>query len=129
MRAVSFLCLLFFSHCIFFFLDLPSTKAEHLYKIQVEQDGEEESYSQDREEGEMDLLVLLEIASLTDRPALRFLSTKDQVEILNVNGTANTWKAHWVVWVNGERISPETLKSGVKVTPRDSVRLRYAKRN
>ncbi|TGN19092.1 hypothetical protein EHS15_11685 [Leptospira idonii] len=58
---------------------------------------------------------------------MRFISTNRTEEIMTINGASNSWKEGWVIYVNGEKISPVDLKLGVRVGKEDRIEIKLEK--
>jgi hypothetical protein len=71
-----------------------------------------------------DLLAVLAELSLSENPAIRFISTNQTEEIMEVNGRRTSWKEAWQVYINGQKISPYDLKKGVRVSEKDKIEIR-----
>lgn len=71
-----------------------------------------------------DLLQVLAELSLRESPSIRFISTNQTVEIMEINGRQNTWKEGWSIYLNGQFISISGLKKGVRVEERDIIEIR-----
>ncbi len=71
-----------------------------------------------------DLLTVLAELSLKENPAIRFISTNQTEEIMEVNGRRTSWKEAWHIYLNGQLLSSEDLKKGVRVGEKDKLEIR-----
>jgi hypothetical protein len=74
-----------------------------------------------------DLLSLLGELSLKESPSIRFISTNTTEEIMEINGRRTSWKEGWNIYLNGELVSPQELKRGLKVYEKDKILIRLEK--
>ncbi|WP_246052113.1 hypothetical protein [Leptospira idonii] len=74
-----------------------------------------------------DLLQVFAELSQKENPSMRFISTNRTEEIMTINGASNSWKEGWVIYVNGEKISPVDLKLGVRVGKEDRIEIKLEK--
>jgi len=68
-----------------------------------------------------DLLAVLADLSIRENPSIRFISTNQTEEIMEVNGRRTSWKEAWEVYLNGKKISPYDLKTGIRVGEKDKI--------
>ena len=71
-----------------------------------------------------DLLTVLAEMSVKEDPAIRFISTNQTEEIMEVNGRRTSWKEAWEVYLNGKKISPYELKRGIRVGESDRIEIK-----
>ena len=70
-----------------------------------------------------DLLAVLADLSIKENPSIRFISTNQTEEIMEINGRRTSWKEGWNIYVNGERISPKELKRGIRIGEKDKIKI------
>ncbi len=119
--------LLLFSNCLVLFYDSPRLKPLFHYEIEVNSPDGKNTFRLELEKEEMDLLELLEEASLKESPSLRFMTTKQSVEVIRVNEWNNTWKEAWFLYLHEERLTGEEIKKGKKIENGSTLSLRYEK--
>jgi hypothetical protein len=71
-----------------------------------------------------DLLTVLAELSLKENPAIRFISTNQTEEIMEVNGRRTSWKEAWEIYLNGQKITPYDLKKGIRVGDKDKIEIK-----
>ncbi len=100
-------------------------RSEHRIEIRFECDEFEDSfyYPTPRLESK-DLLTVMGEMSLKENPSIRFISTNQSVEIMEVNGRKTSWKEVWFIYLNGKKISSFDLKNGVRVGEKDTIKIR-----
>jgi hypothetical protein len=71
-----------------------------------------------------DLLGILAELSVSENPSIRFISTNQTEEIMEINGRRTSWKEGWNLYLNGKYLSPSDLKRGLKVGSFDTIRIK-----
>jgi|GEM_PF-5356899 len=120
-KSYPIICLVFLLsfQCVIL-LQSGKTEPNSEYKIKVVS-HEKEEFVIEQEEASMDLMELLEIATVLGTPAMRFMSTKNSAEIIEVNAEKSSWKEIWVLYLDGRQISPNEYRRGTKVYPHSSI--------
>lgn len=70
-----------------------------------------------------DLLTVLAELSLKENPAIRFISTNQTEEIMEVNGRRTSWKEAWHIYLNGQLLTSHELKQGIRVGKKDKLEI------
>jgi hypothetical protein len=96
------------------------------YRITVDYGEQKETYFWQSSLSHVDLMDALAEFSLREDPSMRFITTNQTIEIYDILGTRNSYTHGWKIYLDGELLSPERLKKGVKISQSTKVLIQYA---
>ena len=103
----------------------PQTESYPSYRLFVDFPDRKEIYTLREDSSSNDLSEILANFSLNQDPSMRFVTTNQTIEVIDVLGTRNNLQFAWRLFIDYKELTCKDLKKGKSISTNQMIQLKF----